>query len=146
MPLEVLYLFNTFAARSEVFDKYVLAAAFLLFLYVSAYARRTKLHIVLTTIIATIVAREGIVPIVRFLYYRPWPFHAYQLRQLVSENAWSFPSGHSAFLIAVAATAYIYDKKWSIVFFIYAIVMIVLRNIAGIYHPLDSLGGVIIAE
>ena len=150
MPVNILYLFTTFAKSSEVYDKYFLVIVFLLFLFLSAYSVRQRLRIVFITIVSVLVAREVISPIVRFLYYHPWPFHINQLRlllgdsQLVGGNVWSFPTGHSAFLFAVATTIYLYNKKWGIVFFIYAILMNTSRIIAGVYSPLDSLGGIVI--
>jgi len=150
MLVNILDLFNTFAKGSEVYDKYFLIIAFLLFLFLSAYSRSQRLRVVFTTIISFVVAREVISPIARFLYYRPWPFRVSQLRlllgdsQLVGGDVWSFPTGHSAFLFAMATTIYLYNKKWGTVFFIYAILMNTSRIIAGLYSPLDSLAGILI--
>ena len=82
--------------------------------------------------------------IIRFFYHRPRPFITLQVNQLLSENEWSFPSGHSAFFFAMAAAIYFYNKKWGIGFFIAAILMNISRIIAGVHYPTDILSGAII--
>lgn len=154
LDLKLFYFLNNFAGKSRIFDtiivflasylQYFLIAIFLLFLYFSAYSKRKKLYIFWTTTISIIVARFGITEIIRFFYHRPRPFIAHQVYQLISENEWSFPSGHSAFFFAMATAIYLHNKKWGIGFFIAAIIMNVSRIVAGVHYPSDILGGMII--
>ena len=154
LDVKLLYFLNNFAGKSQTFDtltvflasylQYFLVAAFLLFLYFSRHSRREKFHIFWITTISVIVARLGITEIIRFFYHRPRPFIAYQVHQLIPENAWSFPSGHSAFFFAMAMAVYLYNKKWGMGFFIAAILMNISRIIAGVHYPSDILGGMII--
>lgn len=152
--VKLLYFLNTLAGKSQIFDfltvflasylQYFLVAGFLLLLYFSAYSRREKLTIFWTTTISIVVARLGVTEIIRFFYHRPRPFLTYQLYPLISENDWSFPSGHSAFFFAMAMAIYLYNKKWGIGFFIAALFMNISRIIAGVHYPSDILGGMIV--
>ncbi|TSC78363.1 MAG: Bacitracin transport permease, PAP2 [Parcubacteria group bacterium Gr01-1014_29] len=154
LDVTLLYFLNNLTGRSQVFDaltvflasylQYVLIAAFLLLLYVSAYSKQEKLALFLTATLSMVIARLGVTEIIRFFYHRPRPFLAYQLHQLISENKWSFPSGHSAFFFAMATAIYLYNKKWGIGFFIAAMVMNISRIVAGVHYPSDILGGMIV--
>jgi len=154
IDLKLFYFLNNFAGKSKIFDtiivflasylQYFLIIVFLLFLYFSAYSKRKKLYIFCTTIISIIIACLGIREIIRFFYHRPRPFIAYQVYQLLSENKWSFPSGHSAFFFAMATAIYLHNKKWGVGFFIAAIIINISRIIAGVHYPSDILGGMII--
>ena len=152
--LNVFYFFNNLAEQSRTFDalviflagyfQYFLIAIFLLLLFFSGYSKPEKLRLFLVTIISITIARLGVVELIRFFYHRPRPFIAHQVRQLLSENDWSFPSGHSAFFFAMAMAIYFYNKKWGIGFFLAAIVMNISRIIAGVHYPTDIIGGAVI--
>lgn len=145
VDVKSLDFFHNFAGTSEVFDKYVFIPAFLLFLYFSVHPRREKLYMFWTTIASFMVARLVITPMVHFLYYRPHPLSASQLRLLISEkNEWPFPSGHAAFLFAVATAIYLYHKKWGVGFFIAAILLNISRVAAGVHDPSDIVGGAVL--
>lgn len=146
---------NHFTGKSSLFDhlvvflaaysQYVLAVIFILLLYFSAYSRRQKFYIFGVTLISAAVARLGITELIRFFYHRPRPFVAYQtIRPLISENEWSFPSGHSAFFFAMATALFFYNKKWGIWFFIAALAMNLSRIVAGAHYLSDILGGMVI--
>ena len=44
----------------------------------------------------------------------------------------------------MAATIYLYNKKWGIGFFIAALLMNISRIVAGVHYPSDILGGMIV--
>ena len=152
--LKLFYLFNNLAEQSRIFDtlvvflaeyfQYFLIAIFLILLFFSRYAKREKLRLFWVTVISIIVARLGVTEFVRFFYQRPRPFVTYQVHRLLSENEWSFPSGHSAFFFAMAMAIYFYNKKWGIGFFLAAILMNISRIIAGVHYPTDIIGGAVI--
>lgn len=154
LDVKLLYFLNNLTGKSQIFDaltvflasylQYILIAAFLLLLYVSAYSKREKLDIFWTIILSVGIARFGITEIIRFFYHRARPFLTHQLHQLILENKWSFPSGHSAFFFAMATAMYLYNKKWGIGFFIAALLMNVSRIIAGVHYPSDILGGMVV--
>lgn len=154
LDINFFYFFNNLAGQSRFFDmiivflagyfQYLLIAIFFLLLFFSGYAKPEKLRIFWVTIISIIVARFGIVELIRFFYHRPRPFVSYQVHQLLSENEWSFPSGHSAFFFAMATAVYLYNKKWGIGFFLAAVLMNISRIIAGVHYPSDIIGGAIV--
>ncbi len=152
--LKLFYLFNNLAEQSRIFDtlvvflaeyfQYFLIAIFLILLFFSRYAKREKLRLFWVTVISIIVARLGVTEFIRFFYQRPRPFVTYQVHRLLSENEWSFPSGHSAFFFAMATAIYLYNKKWGIGFFLAAVLMNISRIIAGVHYPSDILGGAVV--
>lgn len=143
--MNFLALFNAFAEQSEVFDKYVLAAGLLLFLYFSTNSRREKLAIFWTIILSFLIARLVITPIIHFLYYQPHIASLAQLRLLESEqNDWPFPNGHAAFLLAISTAVHLYNKKWGIGFFIVVLFLSISRIVAEVHGLADMLGGMII--
>lgn len=153
IDVKLFYLLNHLAGKSALFDalviffaeyfQYFLVVVFLL-LFFSGYAKREKLRLLYVTTLSAIIARFGVTELIRFLYHRPRPFSALPVRQLLFENEWSFPSGHSAFFFAFAAAIYFYNKKWGIWFFIAAILMNISRIIAGVHYPSDILGGAVV--
>ena len=160
LDVKLLYLFNNFAGKSQIFDtlivflaeylQYVLVAVFLMLLYFSVYSRREQLYIFGVTTISIIIARFGITEIIRFFYHRPRPFLIFSISKLLSngwfysDTEWSFPSGHSAFFFAMAMAIYLYNKKWGVWFFIAAILMNISRIVAGVHYPSDILGGAVV--
>lgn len=158
----LFHFFNNFAGQYRIFDaiiiffaeylQYIIVLVFVLLLYFSKqYGAFKKIHIFLVTAAAVIIARLGIVEIIRFFYHRPRPFFIESTHKLISNGAlfysdteWSFPSGHSAFFFAMATAIYFYNKRWGIGFFIAAILINLSRIIAGVHYPSDILGGAIV--
>lgn len=154
LNIEIFHLLNNLASKNTVFDaliiflsdylEYFIAGAFLLFLFLNAYSNSQKIKIFLVALVSMCVARFGIVDLIRFFYPRPRPFMVYQVNQLISEGINGFPSGHAALFFALAMSAYFYNKKWSVWFFVAAILMGLSRIIAGVHYPVDILVGAII--
>lgn len=151
----LLYWLNGFAGISQFLDtlivffssyiQYILGAGLLLLLYMSTYALREKILIFGSAIFSVIIARFGIVELIRFFIHRPRPSSALRgIHELLSNDKWSFPSGHSAFFFALAASLYCYNKKWGLWFFAAALLMNISRVIAGVHYPSDILGGAIV--
>lgn len=154
LDIKLFFFLNNFAGKFRVFDiaaiflasylQYFLIAAFFLLLCFSLYSKREKFYIFWTAIISAVIARFAITEIIRFFYHRPRPFAALQIHQLILNNNWSFPSGHSAFFFALTTAIYLYNKKWGVWFFIAAILINISRVIVGVHYPSDILGGAII--
>lgn len=152
--IKLFTVLNGLAARNGIFDglivffaqtvPYVLGIVFLLFLAFAVRGRYAKIRIFLVGALAGILARLGITELIRFFYHRPRPFTALPIRQLLSSDNWSFPSGHAAFFFAVSTVVFLYSRSWGIVFFSLAIAMTVSRIIAGIHYPSDILGGALV--
>ena len=151
LDITIFYFFNNLAGKSAVFDaliifladyfQYVLAAIFILFLYLESYQNRQKLQIFLVAAASMIIARFGVTNLIRFLYPRPRPFVIYEVNQLIQEGINGFPSGHAALFFSLAMAVYFYNKKWGVGFFSAAVLMSLARVIAGVHYPLDIFGG-----
>ncbi|TSC84421.1 MAG: PA-phosphatase-like phosphoesterase [Parcubacteria group bacterium Gr01-1014_17] len=151
MDASLFHTLNNLAGQSPVFDAaiiflakyfpYAVVLAFLALLFYSGYAKREKIRIFWVTMFSVAIARYGITELIRFFYYRPRPFVAYEIQPLFAEHSWSFPSGHAAFFFALATSLYFYNKKWSACFFLAAILISISRIIAGVHYPSDILGG-----
>ncbi len=155
LDTQFFYLLNSLAGQSQLLDgivvflasylAYVLIIAFLAFVLFSQYQRREKLQILFVAGVSTIIARFGVAELIRLFYQRPRPFSALDnVHQLLTNNEWSFPSGHATFFFALATVVYLYNKKWGVGFFIASIFMTTSRVVAGIHYPSDIIGGAII--
>ena len=86
-----------------------------------------------------------ITELIRFIWHRPRPFVAHQVNQLIEHSAsGSFPSGHIAFLFALAMTVYFFNIKIGWIFLCLSFLVGLARVFVGIHYPLDILGGIIV--
>ncbi len=88
-----------------------------------------------------LIARFGVVEIIRHYYHRPRPFLVLHLPHLLSDTSYSFPSGHTIFLFALATGVLFVNKRFA--YFLYAAGLIVgiARVAGGVHYPSDILGG-----
>jgi undecaprenyl-diphosphatase len=150
----IFYLLNDLAGKSPILDiififlakyfQYLLIILFFAFLFFVKKENKEKIRIFLITISSAVVARLGVVELIRLFYHQLRPFVIHNVHQLFPESGYSFPSGHSAFFFAMAMAIYFYNKKLGIIFFIAAIFMNVSRVIAGVHYPSDIIGGMIV--
>jgi len=102
-------------------------------------------NIIILAVISSLVAL-AIALVTGSLYYDPRPFVIDHFTPLIphsSDNG--FPSDHTLFGMVAAATVFIYHRKTGILLGILVILVGVARVIAGIHHPIDIIGGVLIA-
>ncbi len=79
------------------------------------------------------------------LYFRPRPFLAHDVHQLVYPfSAKSFPSDHAATSFALAYSVYLVDKRWGRVLLLLASVISVGRVMVGVHYPSDILVGALL--
>lgn len=145
---------NSWAGSSRLFDAlvifcasylaYILLAVFVALLFFTHCGGKEKIRMFWATAVSVIIARLGVTELIRLFYHRPRPFMIYRVHQLLTDNEWSFPSGHAAFFFALAAVIYLYHKKWGAWFFLGALLITAGRVIAGVHYPADILGGAII--
>ncbi len=91
---------------------------------------------------AALFSRFIIVEIIHWLYYRPRPFVAHQVHQLLEHSAsGSFPSGHAAFFFALSAVIFLYYKKTGLFFFLASFLISLSRVFVGLHYPADILAG-----
>ena len=151
---QLALLFNNVTGLSPLLDEvivflasdlaYVLPIILLALVFSSQYSRREKWELLLVAFLSSIVARVGVAELIRSFYHRPRPFSVLPIHQLLTDTAWSFPSGHATFFFALATAVYLYNRKWGIGFFIAAGIMAVSRVIAGVHYPSDIIGGALI--
>lgn len=152
---QLFYLLNSFAGKSPFLDSvivfcatylaYLVVIALLALVFLSRYSKREKWMLLIVAGTASVIARFGITELIRAFSHRPRPFATLpDVHYLLTDSAWSFPSGHAAFFFALSTVLYLYDKKWGTGFFIATIVITVSRVIAGVHYPSDIIGGAII--
>jgi undecaprenyl-diphosphatase len=92
-----------------------------------------------------IVARFGIVELIRFFCEKSRPFVENNVNLLLTHSATpSFPSGHAAFFFALSTVVYLYNKKTGLLFLLASFLISVSRVFAGIHWPSDILAGALI--
>jgi undecaprenyl-diphosphatase len=124
---------------------YILFVIFGYFLYKEIRNRRLNgLYGYFFAGIAAITARFGVAELIRLFYHRPRPFIALHLKHLLTDYAYSFPSGHTIFIFALATGVFFVNRKFA--YFLYASGVIVgLARIAGgVHYPSDIVGGAIL--
>lgn len=98
-------------------------------------------------LLAGVIARYGVSDLIRIVYNIPRPFVELSLTQnLLSVATYSFPSGHTIFISAVAAATYFFNKKLSYVLFSSAFVVGVARIAGGVHYPSDVIGGLVLGS
>lgn len=84
----------------------------------------------------------GLVDILNFILFRPRPFNEIAVTTLLYQPTdSSFPSNSAAILFAIAFAVWFGNKNAGRVFFAIAIVHSFCRVVAGMYYPLDIVGG-----
>ena len=104
-----------------------------------------KREVILSALLAAIVARLGMVELIRWLWERPRPFIENNVNLLLSHGIEpSFPSGHAAFYFALSTIVYFHNKKAGILFFVASFLIAVSRVFVGVHWPSDVLAGALI--
>ena len=154
LDTQIFFFLNSLVGKSLFLDglivfcasylAYLVVVALIALVFFSHYSKLEKWTILVVAGTASIIARFGIADLIRVFYQRPRPFLVLPTHQLITDSAWSFPSGHATFFFALSTAVYLYNKKWGIWFFGATILITVSRVIAGIHYPSDILGGALI--
>jgi undecaprenyl-diphosphatase len=121
---------------------YILGASIFLFLLINW---KKYWPMVAKGLGAAILARFGIVELIRFFWPRTRPFLESNINLLVEKvNQPAFPSGHAAFFFALSLIVYFYNKKAGLLFFIASILICLGRVIVGLHWPSDILAGAVV--
>lgn len=94
--------------------------------------------------LSAIIARFGVASFIRLFYHRPRPFLALSLPHLLNDTAYSFPSGHTIFLFALATATYFFNKKLAYFLYISGAIIGLARVAGGVHYPSDILGGAVL--
>lgn len=162
---KIFYLFYNLAHQSVFFDGLIvflaiyfpyvvifLAGVFLLMHHEVFKAENTfqvfqeKKREILRAFFAGVLAWVSAY-ILKFLFHTLRPFDAFsQVHPLFPETGYAFPSGHSAFFMALAVSVFLFHRKAGYVFIFLALSIGLARVIAGVHFPIDVLGGLILGS
>jgi len=113
----------------------------------SVRSTRWKL-ITFEAIVAALIARFGVVTIIRMLVQRTRPFVDEAFQALIAadpdELYGSFPSGHASFFFALSMVVWMHNKRLGYYLFGGSILMGVSRIFVGVHWPSDILAGALI--
>lgn len=164
MDFLIFQFINKLAGRYSLLDNLAVFFAeylgyiliLILFLFLLKDSKKYRPMIV-KGFLAAIIARFGVVELIRFFWERQRPFVENNVNLLLShEGTGSFPSGHAAFFFALATVIFLYEKKvypvpnrrfWcgaGILFFLASFLISISRVFAGVHWPSDILAGAIV--
>jgi len=85
--------------------------------------------------------------LIGLIYFRPRPYVTYPFiyQLVITHSNKSFPSNHATMAFVLAFVIMLIDKKLSILFFIFAILIGLGRIFGGVHYPSDILGGLLVA-
>lgn len=114
------------------------------FLVMAFYRRNWKMRLITLAegTLAVILARGIITEFIRFFYHNPRPFEALGFTALINESGYSFPSGHAAFLFAIAMVIFYFNRRLGGWYFAFATINGLARIFVGVHWPLDIIGGI----
>jgi len=151
--LSLFNLIHSMSGRGYFIDaagiflaQYLPYLMFLAFLWLAFFQQglRRKIFFLIEAAIALILSRGLITEIIRFFYYSPRPFEAMSFQSLIPESGGSIPSGHAAFLFALAMVIYFYNKRWGVWYFVLSLAVSFARIFAGVHWPLDIIAGAVV--
>ena len=148
-------LFNflySLAHKSDLFDSiisflasdYALIISSVLLVYLFEHKDKLKGVSDLIVVIITAGATGSSTTYLKLFFHTLRPFEVFpSVVTLVAQNGFAFPSGHTAFFMAIATSLWFCHKRLSVFFGISAVVIGTSRVIAGIHWPIDILGGLV---
>lgn len=154
MDYTIFSFINSFAGKwlfldslaiffAQYFVYWLVAGAVVAFFLIKSKKEKVRYLILATT--GVILSRLVITELIRVIWRRPRPFVAHTVNSLIEHSASaSSPSGHMAFLFALATAIYFINKRFGIIFFILSFVIGLARIFVGVHYPLDILGGIVV--
>ena len=154
LDVQLFYFLNNLAGQSSWGDAlilfcanylaYLMGALFVGLLVFKAWPKREKLILLFIAGVSTFLARGVITEAIRYFYHRPRPFSVLPVHQLMTDSAWSFPSGHATFFFALSTAVYLYNRRWGVWFFVASVFITLARVAAGVHYPSDIIAGALI--
>ncbi len=155
LDLTVFYGLHGLAGQSAGLDAlivffgeyllYVLLATLAYVIFQEFRACHTeKVYGYCVAVLGALVARFGVEPIIHLFYQRERPFLALHITHLLTDTTYSFPSGHTIFLFALATGIYFVNKPLAYFFYAAALAVGLARVASGVHYPSDILGGIVL--
>lgn len=119
---------------------YLLGIGFFLLL-TDVHGFRARLFYFAQAALAIILARGILVELIAHFFYRARPFITLGFSPLISESSSSMPSGHAAFFFALTLVIWYMNRRWGMIYFISATVVVLARVACGVHWPSDVLAG-----
>ncbi|NCS99587.1 phosphatase PAP2 family protein [Candidatus Parcubacteria bacterium] len=92
------------------------------------------------------LATWAVTDFLKLIFGVPRPYLSLDITPLSMPGTFdSFPSGHSAFYMAIGFAVYRYHKKAGIIFMVLAAVLSISRIFIGVHYPSDILAGWLVA-
>jgi len=123
---------------------YILTFVFLLYA-VRIKNWRERVRIFSTAVLATILSRGIITPVIRFFANRERPFSEMNIDSLVEQvSDGAFPSGHMTFIVPIMFALFYINKRAGTWGLVGAVLIGIARIGAGVHWPSDVVGGFLI--
>lgn len=154
MDLLTFQVLHSLAGRSSLLDGFsVFLAKYLVFflilgalVFIFGFKNTKEKFFVFSLVALTAILSRGIfTELIRFFYDRERPFEVLGFEPLFLDVNPSFPSGHMAFLFALAIAIFYLNRFWGSWFMGLSLVIGIARIFAGIHWPSDILGGIAVA-
>ncbi|MGO1580547.1 MAG: phosphatase PAP2 family protein [Peptoniphilaceae bacterium] len=148
--MDKLILDSIYEFRNPILDKLMvfitnLGTAGVIFIiiglvfFIKKSTRKIGLTILVSLVFCLIFGNFILKPLIA----RPRPYNFAEVNILVRElKDFSFPSGHTYSAFATAFSIFFYNKKNSILFFVFAFIMAFSRLYLYVHYPSDILGGI----
>jgi len=137
-------LLDTLAIFLSKYLPFILGLLAIVFIFKNRFWKKRWLVFIFLSL-CLILSRGILTEAIRFFYYRPRPFEFLKITSLISESGAAFPSGHAAFLFALAFGLFYFNRRWGIWFFILAFLNGLARVFVGVHWPSDIFGGFLVA-
>lgn len=155
VDISLFYWIHSLAGRSTLLDAVIVFfATYLIYVVIVGmvclvahawYMRKREKSLgYLVALAAAVAARFVVASGIRISYERPRPFLALGISHLLTDSAYSFPSGHTIFMFALATVTYRYNKTLSWLLAATGLLIGLARVAGGVHYPSDILGGIVL--
>jgi undecaprenyl-diphosphatase len=152
----VFYFFYNFSGKSQAVDALIIFCGeyliFLVVLFVFWHAYRMYIKNgkkaflpYVEAVISVAIGNGLVIYLIRHFYERVRPFTALILsHNLITDTSYSFPSGHTIFMFALATSIFFYDRKFGWFLFVLGAIIGLGRVAGGVHYPSDIVGGAVL--
>jgi len=126
----------------------LLTIVFIFIYLIYSFNQKNKSYKNVIFIITSILSAAIVTNLLKIIIKRPRPYdiHSFINIQHLDAGGYSFPSGHTTEVFALAMAMLLVTKSFKkvIPFYLWAILIAYTRMAFGVHYPLDILGGIII--